>query len=174
MLLLYGKITFAMLYDNVFTRFLYIYINLSRLIWCIQHRQIPLLVVILPWKLQNESKENLTLQRRPWLCPRRWYIKDILLRHFINYIYKCTISWFCFIRNVIYQVFCNINDVLVESRACWLDDRCILSFNEWLFFYMLINEYRVCSLYHTFSFHNLHRMFWFSSLGCPFLVTLRF
>jgi len=41
-------------------------------------------------------------------------------------------------------------------------------------FYMLINEYRVCSLYHTFSFHNLHRMFWFSSLDCPFLVTLRF
>jgi hypothetical protein len=123
MLLLYGKITFPMLYDNISTRFLYIYIyiNLSRLIWFIQHRQIPFLVVILPWKLHNESKENLTLQRRPWLCPRRWYIKDILLRHFINYIYKCTISWFCFIRNVIYKVFCNINDVLVERSACWLD-----------------------------------------------------
>jgi hypothetical protein len=123
MLLLYGKITFPMLYDNISTRFLYIYIyiNLSRLIWFIQHRQIPFLVVILPWKLHNESKENLTLQRRPWLCPRRWNIKDILLRHFINYIYKCTISWFCFIRNVIYKIFCNINDVLVESRACWLD-----------------------------------------------------
>ena len=113
---------------------MYIYFNLSRLIWFIQHRQIPFLVVILPWKLHNESKENLTLQRRPWLCPRRWNIKDILLRHFINYIYKCTISWFCFIRNVIYKIFCNINDVLVESRACWLDDRCILSFNEWFFF----------------------------------------
>jgi hypothetical protein len=78
--------------------YMHIYFNLARLIWFIQQRQIPLLVVNLPWRLQNETKENWTLQRQHWLCQRRWNIKYLSLNQ--NFLLSERISHDCYCRHL--------------------------------------------------------------------------
>ena len=121
MLLLYWKITFPMLYDNISTRFLYIYIlifpgwsglyNIDRFLFL--------------WSFYHE---NYTTRAR-----RTWHYRgdpDYVQEGDIWRIYFWGISWTIFtnvpFRDLFYQKrylqgICNINDVLVESSACWLD-----------------------------------------------------
>ena len=121
MLLLYVKLTFAMLYDNVFTRFLYIYIlifpgwsglyNIDRFLYL--------------WSFYHENYK--TRARRTWHYRGD---PDYVQEGKILRIYFWGISWNIFTNTPFRDLFdqkrylqdiCNINDVHVESRTCWLD-----------------------------------------------------
>ena len=91
---------------------------------------------------------------------------------------KCTILWSFFHQKRDLQGICNINDVIVENRECLLDVLIgwqLYPVIQWMFSQkMLINEYRIFFFISHIQFANSTLYVWYSSMDCPFLVSLQF